>query len=370
MGDTVDVTDQLPPDRKRLRVGHVSERGGVNACRALLERHGLVVHEVDGRADYGRDLLIDLTENGELTGAVAGIQVKGDRRFVRADGPWMLSASPKDARFWADSSVPVLGVLWDPKTNTMCWDNLTAYCRRPAAVPLSMASDVDIPINHVLNDATVPILLDHTRNYIRESSPTALLDLFGPDPATAIVSVHDCYAMGRVDARAFILLRRSLLSLEGEPLIRAIAFLSHIGDHPDIFWHKGNWIPEHIARQVRRSFRWSAVEVHYLLKAVEERIRQGDAGWDRGGLGQCLWHLLAPDQNLTEAATDAIGIFLRDDDLDCAFRALTLAQGRALDPRSVVSAAMHRFPRLDEHELAREYLAEVERHGFVPVYGY
>ena len=71
------------------------------------------MHEVDARADYGRDLLVDLTENGEITGAVAGIQVKGDRRFFRDNATWVLSASPKDARFWADSSIPVVGVLWD-----------------------------------------------------------------------------------------------------------------------------------------------------------------------------------------------------------------------------------------------------------------
>ena len=74
------------------------------------------MHEVDARADYGRDLLVDLTENGEITGAVAGIQVKGDRRFFRDNATWVLSASPKDARFWADSSIPVVGVLRDPDT--------------------------------------------------------------------------------------------------------------------------------------------------------------------------------------------------------------------------------------------------------------
>lgn len=342
----------------------------MNACRTLLERHGLVVHEVDGRADYGRDLLIDLTEDGELTGAVAGIQVKGDRRFVSDDGPWVLSASPKDARFWADSSVPVLGVLWDPLTSMMRWANLTDYCRRPSAVPLNPTSDIAIPIAHVLDDETVPALVDQSRNYIRQSSPAALLDLFGPDLATTIATVHDCYALGRVDARAFILLRRSLLSLEGEPLIRAIVFLSHLTDHPDIFWHKGNWIPQHIAERVRPSFRWTTVEVHHLLKAVEDRIREGDGGWERGGLGQCLWHLLAPDTNLTESATGAIGLFLRADDLDSAFRAMTLAQGRAHDPHAAVIAALTRYPQLAEHELAQDYLAEVERHGYVSVYGY
>ena len=335
----------------------------------MLERHGLVVSEVEGGSDYGRDLLVDLTEDGELTGAVVGIQIKGDKRFVRDDGPWVLSASSIDARFWADSSIPVLGVLWDPDTTTMRWDNLTAYCLRPSAVPLNSKDPVDIPINHVLDDGSLPTLVEHARNYIRETKPTAMLDLFGPGQISATAAVHDCYALGRVDPRAFILLRRSLLSLEGEPLVRAIAFLSYLAGHPDILWHKGNWIPEHIADQVQPTFRWSPAEVHHLLRAVEERIREGEGGWVRGGLGQCLWHLLAADKNLTEVATEVIGIFLRDDDLDSAFRALTLAQGRARDPYAAVVTAMTRYPKLAEHELASYYVAEVERYGFVPVYG-
>lgn len=38
------------PARKRLRVGHRSERSGINAVRALLERHDLVVEEVAAAA--------------------------------------------------------------------------------------------------------------------------------------------------------------------------------------------------------------------------------------------------------------------------------------------------------------------------------
>ena len=105
------MPDETPSgQRKRLRVGHVSERGGINAVRTLLEAHGMVVDEVDGRSDYGRDLNVDITENGQVTGAVIGVQVKGDRRFIR-NGDWELPATPKDRRYWAESSVPIVGIL-------------------------------------------------------------------------------------------------------------------------------------------------------------------------------------------------------------------------------------------------------------------
>src|ERR1700733_14042551 len=94
--------------RNRLRVGHISERGGINAVRVLLESHGHVADEVDGRSDYGRDLNVDITESGEVTGIVIGIQVKGDRKFIK-DCWWELPASDKDRYYWAESGVPVAG---------------------------------------------------------------------------------------------------------------------------------------------------------------------------------------------------------------------------------------------------------------------
>ena len=88
-------TNQAP--RKRLRVGHLSERGAINAVRTLLERHHLVVDEVEGRSDYGRDLIVDITEDEEITGAVIGVQVKGDRRFIR-EPDWELPATPSNSQ--------------------------------------------------------------------------------------------------------------------------------------------------------------------------------------------------------------------------------------------------------------------------------
>src|SRR3954469_5773253 len=53
-------------------------------------------------------------EGSEITGAVIGVQVKGDRRFIRSS-TWELPATDKDLRYWAESSVPIVGALWDPE---------------------------------------------------------------------------------------------------------------------------------------------------------------------------------------------------------------------------------------------------------------
>lgn len=77
------------PARKRLRVGHRSERGGINAVLAFLERYDLVVDEVDGRSDYGRDLNVDVTQGSEITDGIIGVQVKGGKTFHR-HGQWVI----------------------------------------------------------------------------------------------------------------------------------------------------------------------------------------------------------------------------------------------------------------------------------------
>lgn len=354
--------------RKKLRVGHVSERGAINAVRTLLEQHGLVVTEVDGRSDYGRDLLVDITEDGEITGTVIGLQVKGDRRFVR-DGDWSLPVSPKDRRFWEDSSVPVFGVLWDPDSGDLRWANLTEHARRPATVPLDGGAVIKVPVREPLNDKSLPDFLARAQQYVRQASPTGLLDLFSDDDERRFLAVYDCWALGRSDARAFILLRRALLSLAGESLRRAIWLLSHVASNPDIFWHSENWIPPAIEDEVKPSLRWSAAEVYHLVSAVEAAAQAGDApGWERGGLGQCLWHLLAEDPGLLAAARSAIGLAVADGDLDAAFRILVIAQFRAKDSLAEVTAALEQHPELGTHELATELTEAVRAEGYVLVY--
>lgn len=354
--------------RKRLRVGHVSERGAINAVRTVLERHGLVVIEVEGRSDYGRDLLVDITEGDEVTGAVIALQVKGVRSFVR-DGDWLLPSNPKDRRFWADSSVPVFGVLWDPETGDLRWVNLTEHARRPATVPLGTEAVVNIPVREPLDDESLPAFLALAQQYVRQASPTGLLDLFSHDDERRFLAVYDCWALGRGDARAFILLRRALLNLSGESLRRAIWLLSHVAAHPDILWHSGNWIPRAIEDEVRPWLRWSPAEVYHLVSAVEAAAQAGDApGWERGGLGQCLWYLLAEDPGLLAAARYAIGLAIADGDLDAAFRILIIAQYRAKDSLAEITTALEQHPALRTHDLAEELAEAVRAEGYVSVY--
>lgn len=367
--------DESAP-RKRLRVGHVSERGGVNAVRTLLEAHGLVVAEVDGRSDYGRDLIVDITEAGEITGAVIGVQVKGDRRFIR-DGCWELPATPKDLRYWAESSVPVAGILWDPDSSELRWANLTGYARTdqtisswpprrpPTATPERL---VPFPKTHVLSGATLLDMISKMHAYVRQTSTLALLGLFDADDDQRCQAVFDCWTLGRTDARALLMLRRALPSLEGNSLHDAITVLSHLTPHPDIFWHAGNWVPPEIERQVQPAFTWSAREVCDLVCAVEH-LDEGDNSWERGGLGQSLWMLFTQDRQLRTVLPSALRLAVDLGDGDAALRLLVIHQYLADDPLSAARSALDRYPILRSHDLSDELVRQIEEFGRLPCIG-
>lgn len=255
--------DSSSTQRKRLRVGHVSERSGVNAVRTLLEAHGLVVDEVDARSDYGRDLNADITEGSEITGAVIGIQVKADRRFVRND-IWELPVSQKDRQYWADSTIPIVGILYDPQSGELRWSNLTAFARTdpiisewPPRPPLPVSltgSVIRFPKSQSLDHESLHNMIDQLGAYVRQMTSSALLDLFDLDEIKRCRAIFDCWTLGRSDARAFLLLRRSLPSLNGESLRQAIATLCRLTPHPDIFWHDGNWVPLRLSSKYESPF--------------------------------------------------------------------------------------------------------------------
>lgn len=105
------------PDARR------PSRAAVNALRSLLERHNHIVQEVDGQNDFGEDQHVTFTENGEVTGDLVKIQIKGGRSWRRADG-YAVPVGDHGGT-WADGNIPVLCVVHDPDTDSLYWANAT-----------------------------------------------------------------------------------------------------------------------------------------------------------------------------------------------------------------------------------------------------
>jgi hypothetical protein len=175
----MDLVNDNPPPRKQLRVGRESERAAVNAVRALLERHAMVVDEVDGRNDYGRDLNVDITVGNQVTGGIIGVQVKGVRSFHR-QGRCVMPAKPVDWEYWRSSTVPIIGVVHDPDSGILHWRNLTQLARSLVLVSddsfdVRDRSDdlTEVGMTDVLDDQTFDAFAHHVVTYLAATADSA-----------------------------------------------------------------------------------------------------------------------------------------------------------------------------------------------------
>lgn len=359
--------------RKRLRVGHRSERGGINAVRALLERHGLVVDEVDGRSDYGRDLNVDITRDSAITGGIIGVQVKGGRTFFRR-GQWVIPATKVDWAYWRASTVPIIGMVHDPDSGIIRWINLTEAARSrvltdPSGFKVLEQNDdlAKIILEEVLDDDSFDSFITRTEAYLTATADSAYLLLIDSDDEIRRQGVFNCWTLGRRDPRPLILLRRVLTSLSGRSLYDGISVLAHATPHPDIFWTKQNWISPLVEKAVQASFRWSPDELAELVNGVETFDDEG-SDWQRGGIGQSLWSIMVVDPELHAKLPSAIRRAVEAGRMKAAVRLLVCLQYLADDPVAEVDTLIQAHPSLAQHEMARVVVEHLHDHGRFDVY--
>ncbi|HEY8685663.1 MAG TPA: DUF4365 domain-containing protein [Chloroflexota bacterium] len=359
--------------RKKLRVGHRSERGGINAVRALLERHGLVVDEVDGRSDYGRDLNVDITRDSAITGGIIGVQVKGGRTFFRR-GQWVIPATKVDWAYWRASTVPIVGMVHDPDSGIIRWINLTEAARsrvltEPSGFKVSEQNDnlSEIVLEEVLDDDSFDYFITRTEAYLTATADSAYLLLLDSDDEIRRQGVFNCWTLGRRDPRPLILLRRVLTSLAGRSLYDGISVLAHATSHPDIFWTPHNWISPVVERAVQASFRWSPDELAELVHGVETFDGEG-SDWQRGGIGQSLWSIMVVDPELRPKLPSAIRAATATGRIQAAVRLLICLQYLADDPLGEVDALVRAHPSLAQDEMARLVVEQLREHGRFDVY--
>ncbi|WP_327186742.1 tetratricopeptide repeat protein [Streptomyces sp. NBC_01334] len=140
------------------------ERAGVNALRALLEDHDQIVQEIDGGNDYGEDLFVMLTKDGERTGVAITIQVKSGNKYKRAHS----YAIPVEghANDWKNGLLTVLGVVFDVATKQLFWANLTECLESSEEAP----SWIAVPREQELNEDTTQSFLALTHKFVEARS--------------------------------------------------------------------------------------------------------------------------------------------------------------------------------------------------------
>lgn len=341
--------------------------------RTLLECHNLVVDEVDGRSDYGRDLNVDITRSSRLTGGIIGVQVKGGRSFFRG-GQWVIPALPVDWEYWRASTLPIIGMVHDPAEGTVRWINLTHLARSRVLIEdnsfdgTPRSDDLaEVVVSQVLDGETIEEFIIQMEAYLSATADSAYLSLVDLDDTVRREGVFNCWTLGRHDPRPLILLRRMLPTLDGRSLVDAIQVLAHATPHPDIFWTKQNWISPVVKKDVARSFRWSPDELVKLVHAVE-MMDDGGVDWERGGLGQSMWSKMVSDPDLCGKLPAAIRTCVESNRLRAAVRLLICYQYLVDDPLTMVETLLQSYPMLAQDEMAQIVLQEMRDFGRLSVY--
>jgi hypothetical protein len=216
--------------------------------------------------------------------------VKGGESYRRSSG-YGIPIDEDHVNVWRQSSVPVAGIIYDPDDKKLRWCNISDYLRN---ISESLPSFIPVDATRILNQESLESDFRKCfQSYHRQMvAGPALLQLTSNDESARTVALLDCFALGRSDARLLILLRYLLGMFKDDNLRLAIRILAHATPHPDIFWHKGNWIPETVCAEVKAHLRLSEDEIAYLMKAIPSE------DWQRGGSGQDLYSILCVDPSI------------------------------------------------------------------------
>lgn len=332
------MTPRIPKNRG-------TEREGIAVTQLFFERNGCVFQEVALQNDFGKDAYIDVTRNGLITPWCAALQVKSGASYRCTSGDYFIPVGTH-ASIWRASTVPVFGIVYDPSDRMLRWVDVSGYLR---ANPAQAQGRVPVSQHSVLTTTSFQdSFLGAVASYAPTGGTLLLSGLLSEDVSLQSNAVCDAWALGRIDAKCLLLMRRLILHLQGDALRLAIWRLSHAANHPDIFWTPDNWLPSPIQEQLRRSFRWSPQELEHLFLAV------GDEEWGRGTLGQCLDMLLYQDPTFCENAKAVARNLVRDGEHELAVRVIVLCLTRSDDPRGDLELF-----RIDNPAVRSEWLQEL-----------
>jgi hypothetical protein len=346
----------------RVRQTRRPERAAVNAVRTLLEAQDMVFQEVSQDNDYGKDAYVDLTVDGDVSGHVIALQIKGGSTYVRASG-YAIPCDKEHASLWFTSSLPVIGIVHDPRNGGLYWENLTKYLREVDPSPTS----IPIPSTQILTSESLKAFADEMVRYLRSYAGSRWLDLASSDPSRQAAAALDCFAIGRFDARGLILLRAVLTRLSGDGFKFGTHFLAHTTPHPDIFWTRENWVSDSIKRQVRSTLVWEPCELRLLLTRLTEL--QDEETWGRGTIGQSLYHLFAEDPSINGKLEHALRDAVLNWEDEVAYQLFFLAVYRAgEDARNYLEDLTRRFPRLLQDTRVLEIRSIVEKFSWLDIF--
>lgn len=199
----------------------------------------------------------------------------------------------------------MFGVVHDPATGALRWVDLCEAAAWDAAGGAPGTTQVVTgpygkrcvvaPEDNRLDRAVKPFL-EAVGDAVRRRPGLPARGLLSEDVTLVDQAVQDCFAIGRRDPHALLLVAALLSHLPTANVRRAIIVLAMATSHPDICWTSSNWIPSHVKEAVALRCRWTSDDLMVLLQEVD----LDDDAIGRGTFGQTVMWVLMLDRRLSD----------------------------------------------------------------------
>lgn len=343
---------------KNHRKNRIIEREGVNATCAFFESHGCIFQEISLGNDYGKDAMVDFGNDSEVTSICAALQIKSGVSY-RNGNDYYIPLRNSDREYWASSTVPVLGLVYDPTDRTIRWVNISTYLSRCVSFPKS----IPVPHQNILDSKSLRSeVYESVKNSFSSVHMHPLVQLCDESSEVQERAVRDCFILGRSDSRILIGLRRMIFQTPRTVLGIGIMVLTHLTSHPDIFWTNQNWIPYSVRDGVRPYLIWTVAEIVQLMNYADPEE------WRRGGLGQHIYMLLIQDPDLDAKLVESIIIFLSGDRNVAIFVVQILVSLAGENGAACLQNILSTYPELEDDPLIRETRAILSDFGSIEIW--
>jgi hypothetical protein len=342
----------------------IVEREGINFTRTVVEQNNCIFHEIHKENDFGNDAFFELVENENVRGICLAAQIKSGESYCSGT-ICRIPADREHFEYWSKHSLPVIGIVYDPREKCAYWINITNYLRSNNALiergPYTISFE-KTEINKLDIDGFQTFFLPFFLN-----KPVLLA--YDRSLAFAQSDSFDKHSLGirsllygyRNQEQTWDDLIRIFRERDQEQTSGMLIYiLAHIPGHPDIFWHSGNIIDENLRKLIKEKMSsFSRKDIEKLLDFV------GEEGFGRGTIGQSVDAIISIVNDSPVTLTEII----KDESVDSETRQFALVLYSYYEGEGALDLLDNVIGHCKElEEMAREVRESIRKYGFVYLY--
>ncbi len=355
---------------KRKKTSGTSSEG-VHYVGSVVARGNCVFQKIDQDNDQGHDAYIEFISDEEATSLFTWVQIRSGTSHRRKDG-YAISADKEHFEYWKNSPAPVVGIVYDPTTQSGVWINISEYLHANPDIAENGPYSIRIAADNEFSDRTFDsfrrqlLSYNYSSNWHFGQSLEFLSDTGNQE--RCVVGMSSLFAYHRNRRAAWFYLIHCFPSIDGAALVRLTQLLSHLPGHPYIFWHGGNIIGKKIEDYGKEllATRFGREEVLKLIGLVDA------TGFSVGSIGytaSTLIFKIRDAQNILEniAFDDSVSEEQRG---HAMFLLIHYSQFSSVEfCLEAIARFIGRYPKSEDCELFSAMKETLEKEGFLGYIG-